>query len=93
MLIEIKKRATQRSKIIEGQIKALVKSIEDDEYCIDVMTQSLAIQQSLKSLNKLVLENHLKTHVREGIAAGNEQEQNKLIEELAKLYELSNVRG
>lgn len=93
MIQDIKKRATHRSKIIEGQFKGLVKAIEGEKYCVDILTQSLAIQQSLKSLNKLILENHLKTHVKEGMNTDNEANQDKLVQELLELYELSSVRG
>lgn len=89
----IKKRAVHRSKIINGQIKALVEAIESEEYCVDIMTQSLAIQQSLRSLNKLVLENHLDTHVRDGIGDGSKKDQDKIIAELLHIYELTNKRG
>jgi DNA-binding FrmR family transcriptional regulator len=93
MIQDIKKRATHRSKIVEGQFKALIKAIEDEKYCIDILTQSLAIQQSLKSLNKLVLENHLCTHVSDGMSNGSDDEKEQLVDELIQLYELSNVRG
>lgn len=93
MIKDIKKRATHRSKIIEGQFKGLVKAIEGEEYCIDILTQSLAIQQSLRSLNKLVLENHMKTHVKEGMKEGSRKSQEELINELLRIYELTNVRG
>lgn len=93
MIQDIKKRATHRSKIIEGQFKGLVKAIENEEYCIDILTQSLAIQQSLRSLNKLVLENHMKTHVKEGMSNGEAKTQAQIIDELLKIYGLTNIRG
>ncbi len=93
MIDDIKKRATHRSKIIEGQFKALVEAIEKEDYCVEILTQSLAIQKSLRSLNKLVLENHLQTHVKEGMSEGTDKEKEQLVEELLRLYELSNVRG
>lgn len=93
MIQGIKKRATHRSKIIVGQFNGLIKAIENEEYCLDILTQSLAIQQSLKSLNKLVLENHLRTHVKDGMKTNNESDHEKLIEELMELYELSKVRS
>jgi DNA-binding FrmR family transcriptional regulator len=93
MLQDIKKRASHRSKIIEGQFKGLVKAIEAEEYCIDILTQSLAIQKSLKSLNKLVLENHMLTHVKEGMSEGTNEEKEKLVKEMLELYELTSVRG
>lgn len=93
MIKDIKKRASHRSKIIEGQFKALNKVIEQEEYCIDILTQSLAIQKSLKSLDKLILENHLRTHIKEGMRKGSAKDVEKMTEELLNIYELTNVRG
>ena len=88
-----KQRAVHRSKIIEGQFKALIDAIENDKYCIDILTQSLAIQQSLRSLNKLVLENHMNTHVKQGMSEGDEKTKQVIIDELVKLYHLTNSKG
>lgn len=93
MIADIKKRATHRSKIIEGQFKGLQKMIDSEAYCMDILTQSLAIQKSLASLNKLILENHLRTHVTEMLGSTDEKAQEKAIEELLNLYELNNIRG
>lgn len=67
--------------------------IEADEYCMDILTQSLAIQKSLASLNKLVLENHISTHIKQMLASNDEKNQKKAIDELLKLYEINNIRG
>lgn len=93
MIDDIKKRAAHRSKIIEGQIKGLQKMIDNDVYCMDILTQSLAIQKSLASLNKLVLENHLRTHVQHMMQHGDDKTQAKAVEELLNLYELNNNRS
>lgn len=93
MIAEIKKRASHRSKILEGQFKGLTKAIDDEKYCVDILTQSLAIQQSLKSLNKLILENHLKTHVKDSMNSSHKSDQEVLIQELLNIYELSSVRS
>ena len=90
MIADIKKRATHRSKIITGQMTGLQKMIDNEAYCMDILTQSLAIQKSLASLNKLILENHLRTHVKDMFAAG---EVDKAVDELLVSYELSKVRG
>lgn len=90
---DIKKRANHRSKIIEGQIKGLQKMIDNEAYCMDVLTQSLAIQRSLASLNKLVLENHITTHITDMLGSGDEKDQTKALQELMSLYELNNIRG
>lgn len=93
MIADIKKRATHRSKIIEGQIKGLQKMIENEAYCMDILTQSLAIQKSLASLNKLILENHLRTHIHHMLSSDDHKQHAKAIEELLSLYELNNIRG
>ncbi len=67
--------------------------IEGEAYCVDILTQSLAIQKSLASLNKLILENHLRTHVSEMMSNTDKAMHDKAIEELLNLYELNNVRG
>lgn len=67
--------------------------IENEDYCMDILTQSLAIQKSLSSLNKLVLENHLRTHITEKLTSGTEAEQKEVAQELLRLYELNNIRG
>lgn len=92
MIADIKKRALHRTRILEGQLRGLEKMIENEDYCIDMITQSLAIQKSLGSLNKLLVENHLKTHVTSMFEAGG-NERAEAIAELLKVYELSNNRG
>ena len=92
MIADIKRRSNHRAKIIEGQIHGLIKAIDNEEYCIDILTQSLAVQKSLRSLNQLVLENHLKTHVKDGMTEGSENKQTELIEEMLNIYNLSNVK-
>ena len=89
---DIKRRALHRTKIILGQMRGLEKQITDDVYCMDVLTQSLAIQKSLASLNKLIRERHLRTHIADKMTSGDEAQQSKAIEELLNLYELNNIR-
>lgn len=92
MITDIKKRALHRSRILEGQMRGLEKMIENEEYCMDIITQSLAIQKSLRSLNKLLVENHLRTHVSAMFEAGG-HDKSMAVDELLKVYELNNNRG
>lgn len=85
---KLKKRALHRAKIIAGQIKGLIQAIDREEYCVELLTQSLSIQRSLKSLDTLLLQNHLKTHVRHQMQKTGEVE--RAIAELLKIYTLSN---
>lgn len=59
----IKKRALHRAKIIRGQLDGLINAVDQEEYCTSLLHQSFTIQQSLKSLDRMLLENHLETHV------------------------------
>ena len=93
MIKDIKTRSQHRIKIIAGQLNGLQKMIDKEEYCVDILTQSLAIQRSLRSLNKLILENHLQTHVAHDLASNDSTTKEKALKELLDLYELSNVRG
>lgn len=81
---KIKARATHRAKILAGQMKALAAAIEREDYCIDLLIQSLSMQKSLKSLDKLLLENHLITHVSEQMK--NKKEERRAVQELLKIY-------
>lgn len=62
---QLKNRALHRGKIIRGQLDGLLRAIDREAYCTMLLHQSRAIQQSLKSLDRLLLENHLRTHVKE----------------------------
>lgn len=93
MITDLKQRALHRAKILEGQMRGVQKMIENEDYCMDILTQSLAIQKSIGSLNKLILENHVRTHVKESFSSEIEADQEKAINELMNLYELTNVRS
>jgi len=85
---ELKKRAIHRAKIIRGQLDGLVKAIEEEVYCPQLLEQSLSIQKSLKSLNAFLLENHLRSHVKHQMRKGGNNE--RAVKELIKIYTLSN---
>ncbi|QQR55022.1 metal-sensing transcriptional repressor [Candidatus Peregrinibacteria bacterium] len=80
----IKKRSIHRVKILMGQFEALLRSIESEEYCTELLHQSHSIQSSLKSLDKLLLENHLNSHVKHQMQDKKQQE--KAIKELIEIY-------
>ncbi len=83
MTPETQRKANRRLKIIAGQVEALQRQIEEDRYCMDILDLSLSIQRALRSLDTLVLEGHLRTHVQEQMAGG---EAERAVEELLRLY-------
>ncbi len=92
MIADIKKRALHLSRIRQVQLRGLEKMSDNEEYCVDIITQSLAIQKSLRSLNKLLVENHLRTHVSDMYEAGGDQRE-AAVTELLTVFELQNNRG
>jgi CsoR family transcriptional regulator, copper-sensing transcriptional repressor len=89
---DLKKRALHRARIIEGQLRGIEKMIEDEAYCVDIITQSLAVQKSLRSLNKLLVENHLRTHVTDMFEEGGDGRE-RAVDELLTVFELQHNRG
>lgn len=80
-----KKKIIRRLNIVVGQVKGLVKMLEEDKYCIDIITQSSAAKQGLTNVEDIILENHIATCLIDQIKRGNED---KAIEEIIKVYKL-----
>ncbi len=68
---EIRKKAIRRLKILEGQVRGVQKMVKDEEYCVDILCQTTAVKKALSSIEDLILENHLSTHIIEQIKSGN----------------------
>ena len=85
MTQEDKQKAFNRLSRIEGQIRGLKKMIEDNTYCIDVITQTSSVRSALKGLEDVLLEQHLSHCVVDQIKSGKEK---KAVEEILKVYKL-----
>lgn len=85
MNLKTKHQSCRRLKIIAGQIRGLQKMIDDEIYCIDIINQSLAVKQALSSVEDLILENHLKTHIVEQIKSGQTDKAAKEVVSVLKL--------
>lgn len=93
MIESTHKRATHRLKIIQGQINGLQKMVAQDVYCMQILTQSLAIQKSLSSLSKLMIDNHISEHITPMINSKDKSVQQKAHDELLEIYEINNRRS
>jgi DNA-binding FrmR family transcriptional regulator len=87
MLKSNQKNVINRLHRIQGQAKGLERMVTENKYCIAIITQSLAIEKSLQSFNRVVLENHLREHVSHQFKEGKDE---KAIGELLKIYFLNN---
>lgn len=80
-----KAKVVRRLKLIEGQVRGLQKMVENDTYCIDVITQTSAVKQGLSNIEDLLLENHLDHCVHHQMSSG---QSNKAKGEIIKVYKL-----
>jgi DNA-binding FrmR family transcriptional regulator len=82
MQANVKDSCTARLRRIEGQVRGLVRMIEDDRYCIDVITQVQAVRAALKRVEEEVLRDHVAHCVEHAIQSGDTREQRKKVAEL-----------
>ncbi|GAB2686318.1 metal-sensitive transcriptional regulator [Saccharopolyspora gloriosae] len=78
----------KRLRRIEGQVRGLAKMIEDDKYCIDVLTQISATTKALQSVALGLLDEHLKHCVTEALAEGGDAADEKVAEAGAAIARL-----
>ena len=82
MQVPVKKACVARLNRIEGQVRGLVRMVEDDRYCIDVITQLQAVRAALKRVEEEVLKDHVAHCVEHAIQSGDTKEQRKKVAEL-----------
>jgi CsoR family transcriptional regulator, copper-sensing transcriptional repressor len=73
---------TKRLHRIEGQVRGIERMVEDDRYCIDILTQISAVNTALESLAFKVLDDHVSHCVADAIASGDSEAASKKTEEL-----------
>ena len=81
-----KKKVLNRIRRINGQVEAVGRMIENDEYCVDVLMQISAATGALAKVGQIVLENHLKTCVMEAMKNNDDADRDQKLEELIKLF-------
>lgn len=70
----------KRLRRVEGQVRGLQRLVQEDEYCIDVLTQVAATTKALQAVAMQLLEDHLAHCVHEAVVAGGDEAQNKVAE-------------
>ena len=79
---QAKTTALKRLKRIEGQVRGLARMVEQDRYCIDVVTQIGAVRAALRKVEEEVLRDHVAHCVEHAITRGSKREQRRKISEL-----------
>jgi len=80
----VKTSCSKRLKRIEGQVRGLLRMVDEDRYCIDVITQISAVRAALKRVEEEVLRDHVAHCVEHAIVAGDRDEQRQKIAELMR---------
>jgi DNA-binding FrmR family transcriptional regulator len=70
MLPPAQRDALNRLKTVRGHLDGIIRMVEHDAYCVDLMKQVSATQASLERVNRLILKNHLETCFAEAVEAG-----------------------
>lgn len=80
----------KRLNRIEGQVRGLARMVEDDRYCIDVVTQISAVRAALRRVEEEILRDHVAHCVEGAIASGNKTDQRRKVAELMDVLERAN---
>ena len=82
---EIKNACLKRLNRIEGQVRGLTRMVEDDRYCIDIVTQISAARAALRRTEEEILRDHVAHCVEHAIAAGDKADQRRKVAELMEV--------
>jgi DNA-binding FrmR family transcriptional regulator len=87
LTVDNKSRLLNRLRRIEGQVRGVARMVEDDRYCIDILTQTRALRAALSKVETELLRNHVDHCVRGAFASGDAQDQQQKIDELVEVLE------
>lgn len=82
---EAKSTRLKRLSRIEGQVRGLSRMVDEERYCIDIVTQIAAVRAALRRVEEEVLQEHISHCVEHAIKSGNAAEQRKKVAELMEL--------
>lgn len=89
MQVDTKAAIQKRFNRIEGQVRGLSKMVEEDRYCIDIVTQISAVRSALRRAEEEILRDHVAHCVEHAINAGDKQDQRTKITEIIDVLRLS----
>jgi len=80
-------KTVNRLRRIEGQVRGIAKMLEDDRYCIDILTQMQAVKSALARAESEILKDHAASCMEKAITSGNAEDQREKITELVDLFD------
>ncbi len=88
-----KKDVTTRLKKIEGQIRGIHKMVDENRYCIDILSQTRAVVAAIRKVEDLIMFQHLHSCVVDSMRSDNEADKNKKIDEIMELLSKHRKNG
>lgn len=79
----------RRLKTIEGHLRGIIRMVEEDAYCIDIIRQIQAVEAALNKVSVQILDEHLRTCVTTAIRSDDERERERVMKEIAEVFEMS----
>jgi DNA-binding FrmR family transcriptional regulator len=79
------KNVSTRLKRIEGQVRGIIKMVEDGRYCIDILSQTRAIASGIRKVEDLIMHQHLQTCVAESMKNDNKEDKEQKIKEIMEV--------
>lgn len=79
----------RRLKSIHGHVNGIMRMVEEDAYCIDVIRQIQAVEGALSKVSAQILEDHLNSCVITAIRGDSEAERERVLNEIAEVFEMS----
>lgn len=83
---DTKEALTKRLRRIEGQVRGLQKMVDEERYCADVLVQIASVQEALRGVGRMLLQNHLTHCATDAIRSGNPEEAERVVAELVALW-------
>lgn len=81
--------AIRRLKTVEGHLRGVIRMVEEDAYCIDVIRQIQAIEGALNKVSSKILEDHLNSCVITAIQGNDKKERERVLKEITEVFEMS----
>lgn len=78
-----------RLKTIEGHLRGVIRMVEEDAYCIDVIRQIQAVEGALNKVSTRILEDHLNSCVITAIQGDDQSERERVLKEITEVFDMS----
>ena len=79
----------RRLKTVEGHLRGVIRMVEQDAYCIDVIRQIQAVEAALNKVSSKILEEHLNSCVITAIQGNNRRERERVLKEITEVFDMS----